>query len=623
MSAEMGQWVWDTMISMTLLMAIVLILRKPVSHYFGPKIAYLLWILPFARLFMPVLTLEAPAPVETVAPIAAGAISSDMILSGQAGTLAATGPSIDWVMVALILWLGGAGLLFLSKLGAYFQFREDIITDGQTVGRHGNIKILETAAVSGPLAFGLFRKYIAVPTDFFRNYAPLERELALEHEIAHHESGDLAANFAGLVILSLHWFNPIAWFAWIAFREDQETACDARILQKTGHDTRAVYGRTIAKSASGHKLGLASPLNQKDKIKGRLKMLGQGEKSGFRRRLGALIVGLGTIASLPLTATVVYAEAEVAESDDAHDIAVADDEKEHVEKRVKITVDKDGKKKKTVKIRKRKGAASSLSDEELAEADHVRKIERDGKTIVIRTNKPISEQEFEKLIEEAEASHREAEQELREHEHEMKEHDRESRERRHEMRIEKREIEREINEARREAMEAMRESQREVHRSVREAEREARRAIRKARTASRKTSGNWVIANQVAEISFAPRPKAPPKPAMAPAAIRGHGSFPVSIRFRSQGKCQTASQTVAFDSRRGVMTERAWAALVNCSGQKGTENRKRLLEMTLRTLEASRDEMAKACRNPDARQREKLKVFDREIKHLQRKITTA
>ena len=154
------------------------------------------------------------------------------------------------------------------------------------IGRHGNIKIVETAAVGGPLAFGLVEKYIAVPTNFFRDYAPRERELALEHEIAHHESGDLAANFVGLMILSLHWFNPVVWFAWIAFRQDQETACDARVLAKSGRDVRAVYGRTIAKSASGHRLGLASPLNQKDKIKGRLKMLGQSEKSTLRRRLG-------------------------------------------------------------------------------------------------------------------------------------------------------------------------------------------------------------------------------------------------------------------------------------------------------------------------------------------------
>ncbi|MEP2103867.1 MAG: M56 family metallopeptidase [Parasphingorhabdus sp.] len=305
----MTNWMVDTMVSMTLLMALVLIIRKPVAHFFGAHIAYLLWALPLARLFMPTLTLTAPPPTETgEAAAAATPLLSEIVMVVPSETAAAGAlASIDWMMIALVVWLGGAGMLFISKLAAYFQFREDIVSDGRLVGRHGRIQILETAAVGGPLAFGLFKKYIAVPANFFRDYAPRERELALEHEIAHHESGDLAANFVGLLILSLHWFNPVAWLAWIAFRQDQETACDARILNNNGRDMRAVYGRTIAKSVSGHKLGLASPLNQKNKIKDRLKMLGQKEKSNFRKRVGALMVGASTVVALPLTATVTYA----------------------------------------------------------------------------------------------------------------------------------------------------------------------------------------------------------------------------------------------------------------------------------------------------------------------------
>ncbi len=327
----MTNWMMDTMVSMTLLMALVLIVRKPVAHFFGAHIAYLLWALPLARLFMPTLTLKAPPPIETGEAAAATPLLSEiaMAVPSEAAAISALA-SIDWMMIALVVWLGGAGMLFISKLAAYFQFREDIVSDGRLVGHHGRIKILETAAVGGPLAFGLFEKYIAVPTNFFRDYAPRERELALEHEIAHHESGDLAANFIGLLILSIHWFNPVAWLAWIAFRQDQETACDARILNNNGRELRAVYGRTIAKSVSGHKLGLASPLNQKNKIKDRLKMLGQKEKSTFRKRAGALMVGASTVVALPLTATVTYAvETEahpyVEEAIDNEDLTVNSD----------------------------------------------------------------------------------------------------------------------------------------------------------------------------------------------------------------------------------------------------------------------------------------------------------
>lgn len=343
----MTNWMMDTMVSMTLLMALVLIIRKPVSHFFGAHIAYLLWALPLARLFMPTLTLKAPAPelVDATVSGVPGLLSIDIASSAAAeqvamGSLA----SVDWLFVAVVIWLGGAGMLFISKLAGYFQFREDIVSDGRLVGRHGRIKILETAAVGGPLAFGLLEKYIAVPTNFFRDYAPKERELALQHEIAHHESGDLAANFIGLFVLSLHWFNPVAWYAWVAFRQDQETACDARVLGNGARDLRAVYGRTIAKSVSGHQLGLASPLNQKNKIKDRLKMLGQAEKSAFRKRMGALLVGASTVVALPLTATVTYAlEAEAhphedgVDNDDENSSLVADSEKNGVKIRTRST----------------------------------------------------------------------------------------------------------------------------------------------------------------------------------------------------------------------------------------------------------------------------------------------
>ncbi|MEJ6595954.1 hypothetical protein [Parasphingorhabdus sp.] len=88
MSGELNQWIWDTMLSMTLLMLLVLLIRKPVSHFFGARIAYLLWILPLARLFMPTLTLKAPGLNEPAAGFAPIALGSDMVAAVPAQTTA-------------------------------------------------------------------------------------------------------------------------------------------------------------------------------------------------------------------------------------------------------------------------------------------------------------------------------------------------------------------------------------------------------------------------------------------------------------------------------------------------------------------------------------------------------
>jgi len=582
MSGDLNQWIWDTMFSMTLLMLLVLLIRKPVSHFFGARIAYLLWILPLARLFMPTLTLEAPAQVEPVAAFVPVTMGSDLVAAVPAQSSAFSAlASLDWMMIALILWLGGAGLLFISKLASYLQFREDIVADGHLIGRHDNIKILETAAVGGPLAFGLFEKYIAVPTNFFRDYAPRERELALEHEIAHHASGDLAANFVGLTILSLHWFNPVAWFAWIAFRQDQETACDARILAQSGRDVRAVYGRTIAKSASGHRLGLASPLNQKDKIKGRLKMLGQSEKSSLRRNLGAGLVAVGTVIALPLTATVTYAEAV-----DPVDMAAPDAPLAPAAPSAPLAP----------LAPSAPAAESDVTNITMLNGrknhdpsdDHVHKIRHNGKTIILRTDQELSDKQIRKMVEEAEQSRREAERALRESGVDSAE-----------MRATMREVERELAQAKREMEQELREADQEVREALREAREARREAMQEAqqarREAAREAEQEQRQAMGVTSISYSTSNKV------------------------SGPDCAAMNRQIAMGGKNGL-TGQAWAVVAGCGGFEVKIDKTALLKAALSGLEKSRAEAAK-CKSGSAERAKKVKDFDGQIAKVKAQLS--
>ncbi|MEY4889909.1 MAG: hypothetical protein RIQ75_1039 [Pseudomonadota bacterium] len=72
---------------------------------------------------------------------------------------------------------------------------------------------------------------VVVPADFADRYDAAEQRFALAHEVTHHRRGDLIANFAGLAVLALHWFNPVAHIAWRAFRMDQEPARQRLSLQ--------------------------------------------------------------------------------------------------------------------------------------------------------------------------------------------------------------------------------------------------------------------------------------------------------------------------------------------------------------------------------------------------------
>jgi hypothetical protein len=143
---------------------------------------------------------------------------------------------------------------------------------------------------------------IAVPADFHRLYGERERRLVLEHELAHHRSGDLVANLFAFVLLCLQWFNPLAWVAHAAFRFDQEAACDARVLDKAPASDRASYGRAIAKAASGRALLFASALDRPTSLQRRLQSMLR-IPSPSRRNTGRLVVLVGVAVALPLTAS--------------------------------------------------------------------------------------------------------------------------------------------------------------------------------------------------------------------------------------------------------------------------------------------------------------------------------
>ena len=136
-------------------------------------------------------------------------------------------------------------------------------------------------AVSGPMAAGIFKRRIFLPLDFRTRYTPAEQRLALLHEGAHHDRGDLIANFAGLAVVALHWWNPVAHIAWRAFRADQELACDATVL--AGDADRAAYGSAVLKSACDRAPTAACAMNQKRQLKQRITMM-KTTPMGARRR---------------------------------------------------------------------------------------------------------------------------------------------------------------------------------------------------------------------------------------------------------------------------------------------------------------------------------------------------
>ncbi|RYD59824.1 MAG: peptidase M56 [Sphingomonadales bacterium] len=327
-------WAIETLVATTLLMLLVLAIRAPVRKAFGSNIAYALWALPVLRMLLPPLpgnwqltqwfapltkqVVEAPGvvvgvinPANLPPHVAEQAVFTQIEIAGHQASMAlvpptmvADGPSM--AILVLGLWAIGA-LLFLGyHLISHNRYCRQLLRRARidrTVAQ-GRVRVIETDAAHGPLAFGVFRKYVAFPRDFSERYDEQERDLALAHELGHHVRGDLIANWVALIVLAIHWFNPVAWKAFRAFRADQEMACDALVLAGRAQALRHAYGRAIVKSAHGGAVSAACHLHTINEVKGRLRMLSKTNKLSPTRLVTGLVgVSALSLAALGLTAS--------------------------------------------------------------------------------------------------------------------------------------------------------------------------------------------------------------------------------------------------------------------------------------------------------------------------------
>ena len=302
----MIDWLIGTLVATSGLVVLVLLIREPVRRHFGARVAYGLWLIPAARLLMPTLTetVERPAgPAVLPGMLSSQYAAEPLLLSSVASPERSLIDQVGgWPAILVTLWLGVALGLFTARLLAFRRERTAILAQATEFGRIGSIRLVRSAEVSGPLAFGIIDRVIAVPADFDQLYAEAERRLALQHELAHHRSGDLIANLFAFALLCAQWFNPLAWAAHAAFRFDQEAACDARILDSAKALDRSEYGRAIAKAASGRAFLFASALDRRNLLQRRLKSMLSNPTAG-RRLTGRAIILAGIAVALPLTAS--------------------------------------------------------------------------------------------------------------------------------------------------------------------------------------------------------------------------------------------------------------------------------------------------------------------------------
>ena len=135
-----------------------------------------------------------------------------------------------------VLWLAGMAALLVHALVSAEKLKRKLAT---AILLRDNI--YESEFVDSPFVFGVVKPNIYLPMHMDEGTAAY----VIAHERAHLARRDHWWKVLGYLVLALHWFNPLVWWAAALSRTDAELFCDEDTVRRLGEDARADYGRSL------------------------------------------------------------------------------------------------------------------------------------------------------------------------------------------------------------------------------------------------------------------------------------------------------------------------------------------------------------------------------------------
>ena len=289
-------------ISASWLVLAVLILRFVLKK--APKwINVLLWGIVAIRLICP-FSFESPLsliPSAETIPLNIGMDSTPTINSGISAINNAVNPiisqsntpmagaSINPLQITIgiyeYIWIFGMIALALYTAISYWRLHRKV----DTAVRYKD-NIFQSENVSSPFVFGIIKPRIYLP--FKMNGQDLEHVVAHEH--AHIRRKDHWWKPFGFLLLTIHWFNPLMWMAYVLLCRDIELACDEKVIKELGNEQRGDYTQALVACSVNRRMIAACPLTFGEVgVKERVKSVMNYKKPAFWVIIISVIVCVG------------------------------------------------------------------------------------------------------------------------------------------------------------------------------------------------------------------------------------------------------------------------------------------------------------------------------------------
>ena len=154
-------------------------------------------------------------------------------------------------LIASVVWIAGVVAMLTYGLISYVRIKRKV---REAVRLEGNIMLCDN--IASPFILGIIRPKIYVPSSVD------EQDLfyVLAHESAHLKRRDHFWKPLGFLLLSVYWFNPVLWVAYILLCRDIELACDEKVIKELGTEAKKPYSTALVNCSVSRKAITVCPL---------------------------------------------------------------------------------------------------------------------------------------------------------------------------------------------------------------------------------------------------------------------------------------------------------------------------------------------------------------------------
>lgn len=175
--------------------------------------------------------------------------------------------------VASLIWIAGILLMLIYALISWILLKRKVTN---AIIWEKNIHICDH--IPSPFILGILRPKIYIPSNTLKE----DLRHILAHENAHIKRKDHLWKPLAFAILSINWFCPFIWIAYILLCRDIEAACDERVIKEMQLTDRKEYSKALLDCAVMKRRITACPLAFGElSVKGRIKKVLQYKRPSF------------------------------------------------------------------------------------------------------------------------------------------------------------------------------------------------------------------------------------------------------------------------------------------------------------------------------------------------------